>query len=118
MNDDGTLNAAAGPYAGLDRFEARKTLWADMASKGLVIKEEPHTLRVPRSQRGGEVVEPLVREQWFVKMTPLAEPALEVRFLDFFFFLFFLEIFLYHTLVFLNLYQYTGYAVVYKKNSL
>ncbi|EIE27636.1 valyl-tRNA synthetase [Coccomyxa subellipsoidea C-169] len=44
---------------------------------GLVIKQEPYTMRVPRSQRGGEVVEPLVREQWFVRMQPLAEPALE-----------------------------------------
>lgn len=39
-----------GPYAGLDRFEARKALWADMGAAGLVLKEEPHTLRVPRSQ--------------------------------------------------------------------
>ena len=46
---------------------------------GLAIKEEPYTLRVPRSQRGGEVIEPLVREQWFVAMRPLAEPALKVR---------------------------------------
>ncbi len=45
---------------------------------GLVIKQEPYTMRVPRSQRGGEVVEPLVREQWFVRMQPLAEPALQV----------------------------------------
>eukprot|EP00887_Chlorella_sp_A99_P007370 scaffold2.g7370.t1 len=77
MADDGTLNAAAGPYAGLDRFAARKALWADMKAAGLVLKEEPHTLRVPRSQRGGEVVEPLVREQWFVRMDALAKPALE-----------------------------------------
>lgn len=49
-----------------------------MQAQGLVLKEEPHTLRVPRSQRGGEVVEPLVREQWFVRMEPLAKPALEV----------------------------------------
>lgn len=47
-------------------------------AQGLVIKEEPYTLRVPRSQRGGEIVEPLVREQWFVRMEPLAKPALEV----------------------------------------
>lgn len=45
---------------------------------GLVIREEPYIMRVPRSQRGGEVVEPLVREQWFVRMQPLAEPALKV----------------------------------------
>ena len=50
-----------------------------MQEAGLVIRQEPYTMRVPRSQRGGEVVEPLVREQWFVRMQPLAEPALEVR---------------------------------------
>ncbi|KAL4451165.1 hypothetical protein ABPG77_009237 [Micractinium sp. CCAP 211/92] len=77
MNDDGTLNAAAGAYAGLDRFAARKQLWADMEAEGLVIKQEPYQMRVPRSQRGGEIVEPLVREQWFVRMEPLAKPALE-----------------------------------------
>ncbi len=49
-----------------------------MQEAGLVIKEEPYTMRVPRSQRGGEVIEPLVREQWFVRMQPLAEPALKV----------------------------------------
>ena len=49
-----------------------------MQEAGLVIKEEPHTMRVPRSQRGGEVIEPLVREQWFVRMQPLAVPALKV----------------------------------------
>lgn len=77
MNDDGTLNGNAGAYAGLDRFEARKKLWADMEGAGLVLKSEPYTMRVPRSQRGGEIVEPLVREQWFVSMEPLAKPALE-----------------------------------------
>jgi valyl-tRNA synthetase len=46
-----------------------------MKSAGLVLKEEPHTLRVPRSQRGGEVIEPLVSEQWFVKMETLAAPG-------------------------------------------
>jgi valyl-tRNA synthetase len=56
----------------------RKQLWADMEAQGLVIKSEPYQTRVPRSQRGGEIVEPLVREQWFVRMEPLAKPALEV----------------------------------------
>jgi valyl-tRNA synthetase len=78
MNDDGSLNAAAGKYAGMERFKAREELWRDMEEAGLVIKEEAHTSRVPRSQRGGEIVEPLVREQWFVKMEGLAKPALDV----------------------------------------
>jgi valyl-tRNA synthetase len=77
MNDDGTMAASAGPsYAGLDRFACRSAIWADLEAAGLAISTAPHTMRVPRSQRGGEVVEPLVREQWFVRMEPLAEPAL------------------------------------------
>jgi valyl-tRNA synthetase len=76
MNRDATLNDNAGPYAGLDRFDARKQLWADMKDAGLVLKEEPHTLNVPRSQRGGEIVEPLVSRQWFVDAEPMAKMAL------------------------------------------
>ena len=76
MNNDGTLNGNAGKYEGMDRFVARKALWADLMEAGLGIKEEAHVQRVPRSQRGGEIVEPLVREQWFVKMEGLAKPAL------------------------------------------
>ncbi|XP_028801662.1 valine--tRNA ligase, chloroplastic/mitochondrial 2 isoform X1 [Neltuma alba] len=77
MNKDGTLNEVAGLYRGLDRFEARKRLWAELEEAGLAEKKEPHTLRVPRSQRGGEVIEPLVSKQWFVTMEPLAEKALQ-----------------------------------------
>jgi valyl-tRNA synthetase len=77
MNRDATMNAEAGPYAGLDRFACREKLWADMEAAGLTIKVEPHTYIVPRSQRGGEVVEPLVSTQWFLKIQPLAERALK-----------------------------------------
>ncbi len=77
LNRDATLNENAGPYAGLDRVVARKQLWADMAEQGLVIREQPYRHSVPISQRGGEVVEPLVSEQWFVKIQPLAEKAIE-----------------------------------------
>ncbi|KAG9439211.1 hypothetical protein H6P81_019376 [Aristolochia fimbriata] len=77
MNKDGTLNDVAGLYCGMDRFEARKKLWSDLEETGLAVKKEPHTLRVPRSQRGGEVIEPLVSKQWFVTMEPLAEKALQ-----------------------------------------
>ncbi len=55
---------------------AAKNCGSDMKAAGLVIKEEPYTLNVPRSERGGEIVEPMVSEQWFVKIKPLAEPAL------------------------------------------
>ncbi len=77
MNPDATMNENAGPYAGLDRFECRKKLWADMGAAGLTLKTEPYHLTVPRSQRGGEIVEPLVSTQWFVRMKPLADLGLE-----------------------------------------
>ncbi|GLJ40399.1 hypothetical protein SUGI_0831930 [Cryptomeria japonica] len=77
MNKDGTLNENAGPYRGLDRFVARSRLWLDLETAGLALRAEPYTLRVPRSQRGGEVIEPLVSKQWFVIMKPLAKKALE-----------------------------------------
>ena len=77
MNRDATMNSNAGKYEGLDRFECRAALWKDMEAAGLVIKRDPYTNRVPRSQRGGEIIEPMVSEQWFVKMSPLAEKALE-----------------------------------------
>ncbi len=76
MNPDATLNAAGGPYAGQDRFEARIALLADLEREGLLVKTEPHTMSVGISQRGGEVVEPLLSEQWFVHMRPLADLAL------------------------------------------
>jgi valyl-tRNA synthetase len=60
----------------MDRFECRKKLWEDMRAVGLVIKEEPYKLNVPRSQRGGEIIEPMISTQWFVQIQPLAEKAL------------------------------------------
>ena len=75
MNKDATLNENTGPYAGMERFKARKAIWADMETAGLVIREEAYLMNVPRSQRGGEIVEPLVSTQWFVKMDSLAEMA-------------------------------------------
>jgi valyl-tRNA synthetase len=78
MDTDARMNANAGPhYAGLDRFECRKRLWADMEAAGLAIKTQPYRTQVPRSQRGGEIVEPMVSTQWFVKMTPMAAMGLE-----------------------------------------
>ena len=77
MNRDATLNENAGPYAGLDRFKARKQLWEDMEDAGLTLRREEHTLNIPRSQRGGEIVEPLVSRQWFVDAEPMANMSLE-----------------------------------------
>lgn len=76
MNKDATLNANAGQYAGLDRFDARKKLWDDMQAAGMTIKTQKYQTRIPRTQRGGEVVEPLMSTQWFVKMDAIAEKAL------------------------------------------
>jgi valyl-tRNA synthetase len=71
------VNENGGKYQGQDRFEARKNLWADMKAAGLVIKEEKYTTTIPRSQRGGEIVEPMISEQWFVKMESLANAGLD-----------------------------------------
>jgi len=76
LDREAKVTAAGGPYQGLDRFEARESYWADMRAAGLVIKEQPYTRNTPRSQRGGEIIEPMVSEQWFVKIKPLADAAL------------------------------------------
>jgi valyl-tRNA synthetase len=76
LDEAARINANGGKYQGQDRFEARKNLWEDMRAEGLVIKEEPYTTTIPRSQRGGEIVEPMISTQWFVKIGPLAEKAL------------------------------------------
>jgi valyl-tRNA synthetase len=77
LTTSAAMDENAGVYAGLDRFECRKKLWEDMRVAGLVIKEQPYTLNVPRSQRGGEIIEPMISTQWFVKIQPLADKALE-----------------------------------------
>ncbi len=77
LDTDARVNENGGPYHGQDRFECRKNLWQDMRSAGLVIKEEDYLLNIPRSQRGGEIIEPMISNQWFLKMETLAEPALE-----------------------------------------
>lgn len=64
------------PYRGLDRYAARERIVADLGQAGLIEKIEPHTLKVPRGDRSGEVIEPYLTEQWFMRMKPLAEPAI------------------------------------------
>ena len=73
LNKDATMNENAGIYKGQDRFKCRENLWSDMQRAGLTIKTQPHTMNVPRSQRGGEIIEPMISTQWFVKIKPLAE---------------------------------------------
>ena len=77
LDEAARVNENGGPYAGMDRSEAREKLWEDMRAAGLVIREEPYIHQVPRSQRGGEIIEPMISTQWFVKVKPLAEPALQ-----------------------------------------
>ena len=75
MNRDATLNEHAGCYAGLERFAARRAVLADLEREGLLAGMQPHTMSVGISQRGGEIIEPLLSEQWFVRARPLAELA-------------------------------------------
>ena len=77
MNDDGTMNEEAGRFAGLDRYEARKQIVSEMEQLGLLVKIQPHTHNVGHCQRCHSVVEPIVSKQWFVKMKPLAKPAID-----------------------------------------
>ena len=77
MNDDGTMNEEAGRFAGLDRYEARKQIVSEMEKLGLLVKIQPHTHNVGHCQRCHSVVEPIVSKQWFVKMKPLAKPAID-----------------------------------------
>src|SRR5580698_6953503 len=76
MTDDAKMSAAAGPYAGLDRFEARKRVVADLEAAGLLVKIADHTHAVGTCDRCGTIIEPRASTQWFVKMKPLAEPAI------------------------------------------
>ncbi len=76
LNRDGTLNENAGQFAGMDRFEARKAVKAAIAGLGLDRGSVPHTLNIGRSQRSGAIVEPMLSTQWFMRMKPLAHPAI------------------------------------------
>ena len=76
IGEDAHMTADAGPYAGLDRFEARKRIVADLEKQGLLEKVEPYALAISKCDRCGTIVEPLVSTQWFVKTRPLAEKAL------------------------------------------
>ena len=78
MNGDGTMNEEAGPYAGMDRFACRKQLIKDLEAAGLLEKIDEHAHAVGHCYRCDTVVEPRLSPQWFVKMKPLAEPALKV----------------------------------------
>ncbi|MFJ7917708.1 MULTISPECIES: valine--tRNA ligase [unclassified Lysinibacillus] len=79
MNEDGTMNELAGKYNGMDRFECRKQIVADLQESGVLIRIEEHTHSVGHSERSGAVVEPYLSAQWFVKMQPLADASLALQ---------------------------------------
>ena len=77
MTDTAVMNDAAGPYAGLDRFACREKIVADLDAAGLLVKVEPHRHAVGHCYRCHTAVEPRLSPQWFVRMKPLARPAIE-----------------------------------------
>ena len=77
MNDDATMNSYAGKYEGMDRYECRKAMIKDLEDEGLLVKVEDHSHNVGQCYRCGTTVEPIVSKQWFVKMKPLAQPAID-----------------------------------------
>ena len=79
MNDDATMNELAGKYEGMDRFAARKAIVKDLEEAGLLVKIEKHLHSVGHSERTDVVVEPRLSKQWFVKMGPLAEQAINAQ---------------------------------------
>ncbi|MBX3252270.1 MAG: valine--tRNA ligase [Myxococcales bacterium] len=76
LNLDGTLNENGGPFAGMERFVARRAVKAKLDELGLARGSKKHVMTLPRSQRSGTIVEPMISTQWFVKMEPLAGPAI------------------------------------------
>ncbi len=77
LNDDATINANGGKYEGMDRYEARKAIVAELEAEGLLVKIEPHAHNVGTHDRCHTTIEPMVKEQWFVKMDELIKPAVK-----------------------------------------
>ena len=77
INDDATMNALSGKYVGMDRYECRKALIADLEEMGLLVEVEPHSHNVGTHDRCGTTVEPMIKQQWFVKMDEMIKPAVE-----------------------------------------
>ncbi len=77
MNDDATINCPGSKYDGMDRYEARKAMVADLDAQGLLVKVEEHVHNVGTHDRCGTTVEPMIKQQWFVKMEEMAKPAIE-----------------------------------------
>ena len=77
LNDDATINSLGGKYAGMDRYEARKAMVADLEAQGLLVKVVPHNHSVGTHDRCGTTVEPMIKPQWFVRMDEMAKAAME-----------------------------------------
>ncbi len=77
MNDDATINAEGGKYEGMDRYECRKAILSDLEAGGYLVKTEEHVHNVGKCYRCGTTVEPLTSDQWFVKMGPMIQPAID-----------------------------------------
>ncbi len=78
MNDDATMNERCGKYAGMDRYEARAAMVADLEEQGLLVKVVPHTHAVGTHDRCHTTVEPMIKPQWFVRMKEMAQAAMDV----------------------------------------
>ena len=77
LNDDATINENGGKYAGMDRYEARKAIVKELEEQGLLVKVEDHVHNVGTHDRCGTTVEPMIKQQWFVKMEEMAKPAIK-----------------------------------------
>ncbi|KAF2204598.1 valyl-tRNA synthetase-like protein, partial [Delitschia confertaspora ATCC 74209] len=77
LNDDGTLNGNAGPFAGQKRFDARYTVTDELTKLGLFVKKENNAMKIPLCSKSKDVIEPIIKPQWYMKMKGLAEPAIK-----------------------------------------
>jgi valyl-tRNA synthetase len=77
LNDDGTLNANAGPFAGQKRFDARYTVTEELTKLGLFVKKEPNPMKVPLCSKSKDVIEPLMKPQWWLNMKEMGEAGLK-----------------------------------------
>lgn len=78
LNEDGTLNSNAGPFAGQKRFDARYHVVEELTKLGLFVKKEPNPMKIPLCEKSKDVIEPLIKPQWWIRMKELAEAGLEV----------------------------------------
>lgn len=78
LNEDGTLNSNAGPFEGQKRFDARYNVVEELTKLGLFVKKEPNAMKIPLCEKSKDVIEPMIKPQWWVRMRELADAGLEV----------------------------------------